>query len=503
MTVQATPAPARLDLPGHRSDRAELTVALAIIAVATLARILFLTTAHLELDFEEAQYWYWAQHPAWGYFSKPPLIAWLIGATTFLFGDGEAAVRLASPLLHGAAALAILGIGRRLGGARLGTWSALAYLTLPGTSISTALITTDPPLLFLWAGALYCLIRRRDGGGMIWSCGLGLALGLGLLAKYAMIYFVLCAIIYLLADGAARRRFALRDGLVVLAVAAICIAPNVAWNLSNGFVTLRHTADNADVHGIALDLREIGNFFGSQLGLMGPGLFILFVYALFTGRRQQGGPPDNRRLLLCFSLPIFLLILVEAVLSRAHANWAAPAFVAAVVLAVEVGLRIRWRWWLPTAVTFHAAIAVIICAALAAVPVLTLPSGKLVEIGSRFRGWSELGDKVAAALRENPGSVLLGDQRPLLAYLAYYARPTPDGVVEWNPPGGAIDDQFKLTTRLDADMRGPFVFLATYPSPPLLARFASVSPAQEIVIRPAPGIERRYWLYRLRDFRGY
>ena len=88
MTVHATPAASRLHLREHRSDRSELVFALAIIAVVTLARILFLTTAHLELDFEEAQYWYWAQHPAWGYFSKPPLIAGLIGATTFLFGDG-------------------------------------------------------------------------------------------------------------------------------------------------------------------------------------------------------------------------------------------------------------------------------------------------------------------------------------------------------------------------------------------------------------------------------
>ena len=95
------------------------------------------------------------------------------------------------------------------------------------------------------------------------------------------------------------------------------------------------------------------------------------------------------------------------------------------------------------------------------------------------------------------------DQRPLLAYLAYYARPAAGGVMEWNPPGGAIDDQFKLTTRLEAGSPGPFVFLATYPAPPLLQRFASVSPAEEIVIRPAPGIERHYWLYRLRDFRGY
>ena len=37
---------------------------------------------------DEAQYWTWAQHLDWGYFSKPPGIAALIAASTSMFGDG-------------------------------------------------------------------------------------------------------------------------------------------------------------------------------------------------------------------------------------------------------------------------------------------------------------------------------------------------------------------------------------------------------------------------------
>src|SRR5882724_7509584 len=71
----AAPAPAAL---WHKSGLAELRPALVIVVAVTAARVLFIATAPLELDFEEAQYWHWAQQLAWGYYSKPPLVAWLI-----------------------------------------------------------------------------------------------------------------------------------------------------------------------------------------------------------------------------------------------------------------------------------------------------------------------------------------------------------------------------------------------------------------------------------------
>ena len=62
------------------------------IAMAGLA-------AYYVLDAEEAQYWLWSQHLDWGYFSKPPGIAWEISASTSLFGNTEFGVRFGAILL--------------------------------------------------------------------------------------------------------------------------------------------------------------------------------------------------------------------------------------------------------------------------------------------------------------------------------------------------------------------------------------------------------------------
>ena len=81
------------------------------IVVLTAARIIYLQYTPLGLYTDEAQYWLWSRALDFGYFSKPPLIAWLVRASTNLCGNGEACVRLASPLLHGATALVVAAIG--------------------------------------------------------------------------------------------------------------------------------------------------------------------------------------------------------------------------------------------------------------------------------------------------------------------------------------------------------------------------------------------------------
>ena len=73
---------------------------LVVLLLAILAvRIIALAVSHAELFFDEAQYWAWGQEPAFGYYTKPPLIAWIIGATTSLCGDAPFCVRLPSPQL--------------------------------------------------------------------------------------------------------------------------------------------------------------------------------------------------------------------------------------------------------------------------------------------------------------------------------------------------------------------------------------------------------------------
>ncbi|MBM1001949.1 MAG: glycosyltransferase family 39 protein [Desulfofustis sp. PB-SRB1] len=72
---------------------------IVFIAVLTLWRILFIILAPLDLAPDEAYYWDWSRIPDWGYFSKPPMVAWLNLISGSLLGSSVLAVRLPAALL--------------------------------------------------------------------------------------------------------------------------------------------------------------------------------------------------------------------------------------------------------------------------------------------------------------------------------------------------------------------------------------------------------------------
>ena len=116
----------------------------------------------ITLYIDEAQYWTWAQHLDWGYFSKPPGIAGLIAISTGLFGDGILGVKALAMLCYPLAAAACWAIANRLYDARTAFWSALAVLTLPMFSWLGLFVSTDALLTLFWSLALLAYLRALD-----------------------------------------------------------------------------------------------------------------------------------------------------------------------------------------------------------------------------------------------------------------------------------------------------------------------------------------------------
>jgi 4-amino-4-deoxy-L-arabinose transferase-like glycosyltransferase len=472
---------------------------LAGVLAITGVRLLWLALQPTDLYPDEAQYWFWAQHPAFGYYSKPPLVAWLIALTTGLLGDGEFAVRLSAPLLHAGTAVFVYGIGLRLCDRRVGLWSALAYASLPGASISAFIISTDAPLLLFWAAALYSFIRAREEDGRGWWLAVGFACGFGLLAKYAMFYWIFSALGYVFLVRTERRH--LRPLLAAIVIALLIYSPNFWWNWSNGFVSYVHVKDNAGLDEPLIHPDAFFEFFGSQFAVFGP-FFFAGLTVLAASPRTLAEP--HARLLACFALPTLAMMLVVSFLSRANANWAAPAFVSATVLVVAWALRRGWRKLVTLSIALHiAAVAILFTGrdALAAFGV-ELPA-KYDPLG-RLRGWHELGATVGAALAAHPGFTLFADDRETLAALIYYVHPHPFGAVKWKLKGGLAKDQWELANGLPQHRGENFLLVSEHNLiPEMSPSFAAIDRLQPIVIQVGPGASRAYTLYLARGFTGY
>ncbi len=476
-------------------------VALWAVFTVTLARLVWLALGRADLYPDEAQYWLWSLHPALGYYSKPPMVAWLIALTTFVFGEQEAAIRLAAPLLHFGTALVLYRLARRLYDARVAFWSAVAYATLPGVSASAAIMSTDAPLLFCWTVALHAFIRAREPGGERWWIVAGSAAGLGLLSKYAMAYWLLSALLFLLLFRDERRHF--KRFLGAAALALVVYAPNFFWNVANGFVSYLHTRDNANLGGPLFHPARFLEFFAAQFGVFGPIFFSgLIVLAALTPRSLR----DRRAALLaCFALPTLAMMLAVSLLSRAQANWSAPTFVSAVVLVVAwllEGGRARL-------VAFGVALDLLIAVVAFGAHDIARAFGEALPARydplHRLRGWKTLGRTVSEMLARHPGTRLMSDDREVMAALVYYVAPHPFDSLKWNGEGG-IHDEFDLTAQPQRYVGDDFMLVAKSPDnvERILSRFKVVDPIEQQVLIPLDRktfrIYRIYWLH---GFEGY
>ncbi|MEO0671096.1 MAG: glycosyltransferase family 39 protein, partial [Pseudomonadota bacterium] len=387
---------------------------LGLTALIAVGRIYALSVNETDLFFDEAQYWAWAKEPAFGYYSKPPLIAWVIAATTEACGNTPFCVRLWSPITYAGTAIAVFAAARLLYDNRVALWSALAFLLLPGVSLSSGIASTDVLLLACWAVALATFIAfvRRPS----WSLAilLGVAIGVGLNAKYAMAYFVLCTLVYAVASARGRTAVLSIRFASAIAIAAALIAPNLFWNAETGFATFSHTADNAKWTG------ELGNplkaleFFGSQFGVFGPIMFGALLVICWRAWRE--GLPDGDGLLLAFAVPVVLIVTVQAFISRAHPNWAAVSYVAATILVTATMFRDRARIARWASAGLHAVVAAGL--AVSAAQATSLSVAGLPNPYARTLGWEALANdirsRVEAHVREaGPVEALIADRRAL------------------------------------------------------------------------------------------
>jgi len=399
-----------------------------MVAGLTLVRLIALFVTPLELYPDEAQYWLWSRELAFGYFSKPPMIAWLIWLTTHVGGDAEAWVRLSAPLLHGVTALVIHRVARRLYGGWTGLAAAAIYSLMPGVVLSSGLMATDAPLLFFLSLTIWAYVDLAEAVAprrYFVAAGMGLALGLAFLSKYAAIYTLGSIALHFVISRPARLRWCPAAAVLFLAAFVLTLAPNFAWNASHQFATVKHTASNANWGAHTLfNFRELIEFVGSQFGVFGPVPFaVLLGGAIWLGAKKRMTSPDL--LLLCFCAPPLIIVAGEAFVSRANANWAGAAFVSGSVLAAGWLLRWNARRWLIGGLALQALFALFFVACMVNPKAADLTG--LSNGFKRVRGWDQTVQAIIDRTREEQAlrgevSAVAMDDRFVYNAAAYYGR---------------------------------------------------------------------------------
>ena len=147
-------------------DQDYWTWLLIILGVLLAIRLLVLVFAETDLFFDEAQYWSWSRDLAFGCFSKPPLIGWVIRFATEVCGEAEWCVRAPSPILYTVPFILLFFAARALYGDRVGFWSAVVFATLPAAPLSSPLIP-EPVLYVTLNRGTTCVPKRCHSAQVI------------------------------------------------------------------------------------------------------------------------------------------------------------------------------------------------------------------------------------------------------------------------------------------------------------------------------------------------
>jgi hypothetical protein len=320
-----------------------LLAACLILGVAAAHVAYLALDCPLDLAPDEAHYWDWSRHLDWSYYSKGPLVAYLIRASCELFGPWSLhqtgslmlAVRLPA-VVCGSLLLVSLYVLTVQVYRREGLALAVVALaqTVPMVAVGSSLMTIDAPYTCCWGWAL--VVGHRAifrGSGWAWPVA-GLIVGLGILAKYTMVLWLPSVALFLLTSSAHRSLLCRRGFWVMTVLAGAGCLPILLWNVQHDWVSVRHVNSLAGLHeGPRFHWLGPLVFLASQCGLLLVFWFVAWGMALWTHRPWRE-PDAGLRYLWWLSAPMFAVFWGFSLKTGGgEVNWPVTAYVSGLILA--------------------------------------------------------------------------------------------------------------------------------------------------------------------------
>lgn len=500
MTEASIAAPARLKA-GLRPNR---LIVLAAGAALLLLALQAFAASRLELTFDEFYYALWSRGLAFGYLDHPPMVAFLIRASTALFGETDFGVRALSLALVGALPALIALIAWRLfRSAETAALAVLMWIASPLVIAGAIFVTPDAPLVVFWTLGFAALVELWRTGKARWLIAIGFALGFMALSKFTAAFFAAGVGLAFLTTPSLRRWLTSPVSLAALAIAAAIFSPNVLWNSEHGWATFLKQGGRATAAGFAPSY--LLEFLAAQILLVNPLVFAAVAAAIagVAWRRPAApGSPDEARLLVVSTIaPAVAYFLLHSLHDRVQGNWLAPLFPATAVLAGDWVARARRATGLPRLVAGGALVAAPIAVAAMLIGYAQATTGVLplgaADPTARIEGFRDLARTVDARARDEGATYLLTHGYALASLMTRYGDPAipvaqPEQRIRWAfadaPP--------------EALFQGPGLAIAEGGK-----RFDLVLGMRYRDVRPAGTVERRragraietYELFRVAD----
>lgn len=390
-----------------------------LLTFISLLRILYIKYSPIDLSGDEAHYWEWSRNLDMSYYSKGPLISYIIFLGTKIFGHTELGVRFFAVFFSFFSSLLMYEITYLLTKNEKSSFlSGLSIQILPFFSYLGILMTIDSPFLYFWLLSLFiiCRIAVLDQYDELknWFF-LGITIGLGMLAKYTMVFFYPSLFLFIFLE----KKFSLfkKPGIYLCILVSLIIFLSVLiWNDLYGWVTLKHTAYHARIaKGFTISIYDFYQFLLSQIGLLTPFIFGLMIYSFLKIKGFQ------RNFTLSFFIVIFLFFTLKSIQGKVEANWPLVAYTSGIICLNSFLINKKYKF-----LFYSYLIGGIITFSGYLTPFLNLPE----ELNPSFRilGWQDLGKKVTYLRNtmENPDkTIIFTDDYQLSSLVSFYTKDNP------------------------------------------------------------------------------
>lgn len=381
--------------------KSKLVILLFFKAVVSL---ILIHANYIALSPDEAQYWTWSQELDWGYYSKPPAIAWQIFLTTKLLGNTELGVRLGAVILSFLLPLIAYHLARAVHLSEKGSfYTALLLAFSPlGMALSFGATTDGGMMVCFMMATLSIVLAFEKRQSVLWT---GMWVGLGALYKWTTFLFWPFALLFY-----PRKKIV----LVAIALSLLALLPSLYWNATHDFVTFRHIAAT-----VVPTSKKGGNFLdfiGAQIALLSPITFALLALGIIKNPR-----PGTLRFCALFPLGA-LIYLALSLTTKMQPNWAAYLYPPGVVIAGWYASEHckRGGLWVSLAV----ALSLLLTSFALAVP--ALQSRSIFRIPYKLNplrqslGWNHLEQTLTTAGYNSTTDFLFADKYQMASLLSFY-----------------------------------------------------------------------------------
>ena len=245
---------------------------------------------------------------AWGYVAWPPLTPFLSRVSLALFGLSPIGLRSFAVIAEGAVMVLSGLMVRDLGGSR---WTqilaAIAVGTTPISIIQGGLFQYETLDYFFWVLLAYMVVRLLVTEDPRWWLGIGAAIGLGMMNKYTIAFFVVGLVAGVLITRS--RRYLASRWLWLGALLALVIwLPNAVWEFQNHWISLDFLAS---IHARDVQSGAASRYLTDQLLFnLNPVMLLLVIAGLYYFLFSPGGK-RFRLLGWMFVVPFVLLLLAQ------------------------------------------------------------------------------------------------------------------------------------------------------------------------------------------------